>query len=114
MIAVIFEVLPREGQQEAYLATASSLRAHLESLDGFVSIERFASLSEPGKLLSLSFWRDAEAVQRWRNLRVHRDAQRAGRQHIFSNYRLRVASVMRDYGMDERAQAPEDSRVVDE
>ena len=110
MIAVIFEVTPREGRQQDYLAAAEGLRAHLQHLDGFLSIERFASLSQPGKLLSLSFWRDEEAVQRWRNLRAHRAVQDAAREHIFQDYRLRVAQVLRDYGMQERAQAPQDSR----
>ena len=110
MIAVIFEVTPREGRQQDYLAAAEGLRAHLQHLDGFLSIERFASLSQPGKLLSLSFWRDEEAVQRWRNLRAHRAVQVAAREHIFQDYRLRVAQVLRDYGMQERAQAPQDSR----
>ena len=112
MIAVIFEVLPREGQLETYLATAAELRAHLEGIDGFVSIERFASLSEAGKVLSLSFSRDEAAVRHWRNLEVHRQAQHAGRAHVFAHYRLRVASVMRDYGMSDRAEAPADSKAV--
>lgn len=110
MIAVIFEVTPREGRQQDYLAAAEGLRARLQHLDGFLSIERFASLSHPGKLLSLSFWRDEEAVQRWRNLGAHRAVQAAAREHIFQDYRLRVAQVLRDYGMQERAQAPQDSR----
>lgn len=111
MIAVIFELLPAAGQRDAYLA-AAALRDRLATIDGFLSIERFESLSQPGKLLSLSFWRDEEAVGRWRNLEQHRQAQRAGRQQIFADYRLRVASVVRDYGMDERQQAPEDSRSI--
>lgn len=112
MIAVIFEVVPRPDQKDAYLAAAASLRQHLEQLDGFVSIERFESLTQPGKLVSLSFWRDEESVRRWRNLEAHRDVQRAGRDRIFEDYRLRVASVMRDYGMFDRAAAPEDSRTM--
>lgn len=112
MIAVIFEVVPREGQQDAYLAAAASLRERLAAIDGFVSVERFQSLSNPGKLLSLSFWRDEEAVRQWRTLEQHRQVQRAGRQQIFEDYRLRVAAVVRDYGMNEREQAPEDSRPV--
>ena len=112
MIAVIFEVTPRADQKDAYLAAAASLREHLERLDGFISIERFQSLSQPGKLVSLSFWRDEESVRRWRNLDAHRDVQRAGREHIFEDYRLRVASVLRDYGMYDRGEAPPDSRTV--
>ena len=112
MMAVIFEVIPREGQKTAYLDTAAALRPHLETLDGFLSIERFESLSQPGKLLSLSFWRDEEAVKNWRTLEVHRQAQQAGRQGIFADYRLRVASVVRDYGMHDRAAAPDDSRAA--
>ena len=109
MIAVIFEVLPRAGCMEAYLGAAASLRPQLERMDGFISIERFQSLSQPGKLLSLSFWRDEEAVAQWRKLAEHRAMQRAGRDDWFADYRLHVVSVMRDYGMSDRAQAPDDS-----
>ncbi|CAN7157175.1 antibiotic biosynthesis monooxygenase [Acidovorax sp. LjRoot74] len=112
MMAVIFEVTPAPGQQDAYLGAAAALRPVLEQVDGFVSIERFESLSEPGKLLSLSFWRDEEAVARWRQQEAHRSTQAAGRDHVFADYRLRVAAVVRDYGMNDRAQAPADSRVV--
>lgn len=110
MIAVIFEVLPHAAQRQAYLDTAADLRAQLEQMDGFVSVERFESLSQPGKVLSLSFWRDEAAVQRWRTLAVHRQAQAAGRDQLFADYRLRVAQVLRDYGMEQRQQAPPDSR----
>lgn len=112
MIAVIFEVLPCSGQRDAYLGAAASLREHLATVDGFISVERFESLTQPGKLLSLSFWRDEAAVRNWRNLSEHRRIQQAGRKHIFEDYRLRVAAVVRDYGMADRAQAPEDSRVA--
>nr|WP_315487795.1 antibiotic biosynthesis monooxygenase [uncultured Rhodoferax sp.] len=112
MIAVIFEVLPHAKHRQAYLATAASLRPHLEQIDGFISIERFESLGLPGKILSLSFWRDEAAVQQWRNQEIHRQAQTAGREHIFADYRLRVADVLRDYGLHARGQAPEDSRQV--
>lgn len=110
MIAVIFEVLPRADQRQSYLDMAADLRPYLEQIDGFVSVERFESLSQPGKLLSLSFWRDETAVQRWRTLEAHRQAQTVGREHLFADYRLRVAEVLRDYGLHERAQAPHDSR----
>lgn len=110
MIAVIFEVEIAEGQKAAYLETAAALRPLLEESEGFISIERFQSLSSPDKLLSLSFWRDEEAVQRWRQLAEHRNAQAQGRAAVFADYRLRVAGVIRDYGMEERAQAPQDSR----
>lgn len=110
MIAVIFELTPKLGEREAYLKIAADLKQHLERLDGFLSVERFESLTEPGKLLSLSFWRDEQAVQQWRNLEVHRLAQSAGRQTHFACYRLRVAQVMRDYGLLEREQAPLDSQ----
>ncbi|MFI8615846.1 antibiotic biosynthesis monooxygenase family protein [Acidovorax sp. NPDC077693] len=112
MIAVIFEVLPAPGRKDAYLAAAAALRPALEQMDGFISIERFESLSEPGKLLSLSFWRDEEAVARWRQVEAHRSTQQAGRAGIFADYRLRVAAVVRDYGLHDRAQAPADSRRV--
>lgn len=110
MIAVIFEVWPAEGRREPYLALAARLRADLERIDGFVSVERFESLTNPGKLLSLSVFRDEAALAEWRRLPSHRAAQEAGRGYYFSDYRLRVASVLRDYGMEDRAEAPEDSR----
>jgi heme-degrading monooxygenase HmoA len=110
MIAVIFEAVPHLGHKQAYLDAATALRPHLEQFVGFVSIERFESLAQPGKVLSLSYWRDEEAVQCWRNLDIHRQIQSEGRQTIFSDYRLRVAQVIRDYGMKDRVEAPEDSR----
>lgn len=106
MIAVIFEVWPAEGRMQTYLDLAAQLRPELEKLDGFISIERFASLTNEGKILSLSFWRDEDAVRRWREFEAHRSAQRSGRAGVFRDYRLRVAAVVRDYGMHERAQAP--------
>ncbi len=113
MIAVIFEVWPADDtRREQYLDIAASLRNDLSQIDGFLSIERFQSITEPDKLLSLSFWRDEEAVSRWRNLPSHRLAQAKGRDGVFEDYRLRVASVMRDYGLEEREEAPDDSRVV--
>jgi len=112
MIAVIFEVIPIESRRAAYLDTATALRPHLEKIDGFISVERFESLTQPGKILSLSFWRNEEAVKQWRNLEVHRRAQEKGRKSFFENYRLRVASVMRDYGLNEREQAPTDSLSI--
>lgn len=111
MIAVIFEVEPHPARRQDYLDTAGALRAELETIDGFVSVERFASLAQPGKLLSLSFWRDEEAVRRWRTGEAHRAAQAAGRAGVFADYRLRVAEVTRDYGLRERAQTPQDSRA---
>jgi heme-degrading monooxygenase HmoA len=112
MIAVIFEVKPASGMREAYLSAAAELRPLLAHIDGFISIERFESLTEPGKILSLSIWRDEAAVERWRNVEAHRRMQEAGRRSIFADYRLRVAAVIRDYGMSERAEAPQDSRGV--
>ena len=112
MIAVIFEVWPAEGEKQHYLDLAAALRADLERIDGFLSVERFQSLTEPSKLLSLSFWRDEEAVRAWRNRPPHRATQAKGRAGVFANYRLRVASVLRDYGMTERAEAPDDSRAA--
>ena len=106
MIAVIFEAEPHAGQQDAYLAIAAELRPELEKIDGFISIERFQSLADPGKVLSLSWWRDEAAVAEWRRFERHRAAQHAGRERIFRDYRLRVAQVLRDYGMRDRAQAP--------
>ncbi|MBX9453079.1 MAG: antibiotic biosynthesis monooxygenase [Mesorhizobium sp.] len=130
MIAVIFEVEPAAGRRDAYLSIAAELRPLLDPIDGFisiaaelrplldgvdgfVSIERFQSLSDPDRILSLSFWRDEEAVKAWRNTREHRLAQKAGRGGIFDGYRLRIAHVVRDYGLEERReQAPADSRAV--
>ncbi len=112
MIAVIFEVKPRPGQQGAYLDAAAALRPLLAGNDGFISIERFESLATPGKILSLSFWRDEAAVAKWRELEQHRGVQAAGRRSIFEDYRLRVAQVIRDYGMNDRDEAPPDSRAV--
>lgn len=110
MIAVIFEVWPKPDQKQEYLDIAAALRPQLEQIDGFISIERFQSLTEPGKILSLSFFRDEAAIETWRNLESHRRAQSKGRAQVFANYRLRIAGVIRDYGMQDRAQAPKDSR----
>ncbi len=112
MIAVIFEVWPAEGLRQRYLDIAASLRAELAGMDGFISVERFQSLTDPGKMLSISFWRDEAAIASWRAVGEHRAAQHAGRSEVFRDYRLRVASVVRDYGMTERAEAPADSRTV--
>ncbi|RYF65181.1 MAG: antibiotic biosynthesis monooxygenase [Comamonadaceae bacterium] len=112
MIAVIFEVVPAADGRQTYLDTAAALRGTLETMDGFVSIERFESLAQPGKLLSLSFWRDEQAVAQWRQLEEHRHAQAAGRAGVFADYRLRVANVVRDYGLHQREQAPADSRAA--
>lgn len=112
MIAVIFEVWPSDGRRQEYLDIAADLRPLLEDIDGFISIERFESLTEPGKILSLSFWRDEAAVAAWRSLAPHREAQRRGRGGIFANYRLRIAGVVRDYGMADRDEAPADSRTI--
>jgi heme-degrading monooxygenase HmoA len=112
MIAVIFEVQPKEGRRQAYLDIAAKLRPLLEDIDGFISVERFESLTTPGRILSLSFWRDEKAVAAWRAVEHHRGAQNAGRGSLFEDYRLRVAGVIRDYGMVERKQAPEDLRAA--
>jgi heme-degrading monooxygenase HmoA len=112
MIAVIFEVIPNEGKKDEYLAIAQELRPLLETMDGFISIERFQSLTTEGKILSLSFWKDEESIRHWRNMEEHRMAQTAGRGHVFSDYRLRIAAVVRDYGLFEREQAPADSKRV--
>lgn len=109
MIAVIFEVEPAGAA--AYLGTAARLRPLLDGVDGFLSIERFESLATPGRYLSLSFWRDEAAIAQWRNTEEHRAAQSAGRAGMFRDYRLRIASVVRDYGLQDRAQAPADSRA---
>ena len=110
MIAVIFEVWP--ARRADYLDIAAELRQHLKQIDGFISVERFESLTEKGKILSLSFFRDEAAVEAWRNVAEHRVAQAKGRGGIFTDYRLRIASVIRDYGMNDRAQAPSDSKAA--
>ncbi len=110
MIAVIFEVEPADGRRTEYLEIAALMRPMLEEVDGFISVERFESLTTPGKLLSLSFFRDEEAVMRWRTLNAHRNAQSRGRAGVFADYRLRVAHVLRDYGLHDRDEAPNDSR----
>ena len=112
MIAVIFEVWPKTEHKQEYLDLAAELRPVLESIDGFIAIERFESLTEKGKILSLSFFRDEAAVAAWRNVPEHRRSQSKGRAKIFENYRLRIAGVIRDYGMNDREQAPKDSRAV--
>ena len=110
MIAVIFEVWPKDGKAPEYFDIAASLRSALEKIDGFISIERFESVTTRGKFLSISFWRDETAVAAWRNVEGHRVAQARGRGEIFSDYRIRVASVIRDYGMNSREETPSDSR----
>jgi heme-degrading monooxygenase HmoA len=112
MIAVIFEVWPKAEHKKEYLDLAAELKPILETIDGFISVERFESLTEKGKILSLSFFRDESAVAAWRNMPQHRKTQAKGRATIFENYRLRIASVIRDYGMRDRAEAPKDSRVA--
>jgi heme-degrading monooxygenase HmoA len=112
MVAVIFEVTPADGHKEEYLDIARTLRPQLDSIDGFISIERFESLTTPGKILSLSFWRNEDAVKQWRNTDDHRLAQQKGRNGIFKDYRLRVVTVLRDYGLYNRSEAPTDSKAV--
>lgn len=106
MIAVIFEVTPGREKRQVYLDVAADLKTKLQEIDGFISIERYQSLGDPERLLSLSFWRDEAAVQQWRTQEEHRAAQQQGWEHIFEHYRIRVASVLRDYGSHDRKQAP--------
>jgi len=112
MIAVIFELTPAPGRIDDYLGLAAGLNDEVKDFDGFLGIERFQSISSPDRYVSLSFWRDQEAVRRWRNLQKHREAQAKGRGGIFSAYRLRVCEVLRDYGMESRGEAPKDSVAV--
>ena len=109
MIAVIFEFTPAAGRFPDYMALVAELKPELDKADGFISLERFESITTPGKFVSLQFWQDEESVQKWRTLQKHREAQKKGRAGIFASYRLRIAGVIRDYTMDERAQAPADS-----
>jgi heme-degrading monooxygenase HmoA len=111
MIAVIFEVTPNDGKKQDYLDIAASLRPELDKIEGFISIERFQSLYDPEKVLSLSFWKNEQSVTAWRNLETHRLAQSKGRQEIFKDYHLRIAEVNRDYGMFDRKEVPADSRA---
>lgn len=111
MIAVIFEARPAEGKWDEYLDIAASLKSELSQIEGFISIERFQSLANNAKILSLSFWKDEESISRWRNIELHRKAQTKGRNSVFVDYRLRVAQVIRDYGMADRSEAPGDSHV---
>lgn len=108
MIAVIFEVIANDT--DMYLSIAAALRPELEKIEGFISIERFQSMADPGKILSLSFWKDEESIRQWRNVEMHRSAQAQGRAGIFKDYHLRIAHVVRDYGMHDRREAPVDSR----
>ena len=112
MIAVIFEFTPADGRFSDYSDLAAGLNSIVKGFDGFISIERFQSITNPGKFVSLSFWRDEEAVRKWRNVQKHREAQARGRRGIFSAYRLRICNVIRDYGMRERGEAPKDSVAV--
>lgn len=111
MIAVIFEVYPHTKHKQQYLDIAASLRPTLEEIDGFISVERFQSLTDETKILSISFFRDEAAVEQWRNISAHRNAQTKGRAEVFMDYRIRIASVIRDYGMNDRDQAPLDSKA---
>jgi heme-degrading monooxygenase HmoA len=112
MIAVIFEFTPKEGKFPEYMRLVDTLRADLARAEGFISLERFESITNKGKFVSLQFWKDEESVRKWRTLEKHREAQKQGRKSIFGSYRLRIASVIRDYEMDKREQAPQDSRKV--
>ncbi|MHA6324798.1 antibiotic biosynthesis monooxygenase family protein [Roseivivax sp. CAU 1753] len=112
MIAIIFEVIPAEGRRDDYLDIAAEMRPLVHEVEGFISVERFQSLTDTDKLLSISFFEDEAAVQRWRTLSAHRSAQAKGRGGVFSDYRLKVCHVLRDYGMFDREDAPEDSRAV--
>ena len=109
MIAVIFEFTAADGRFADYKALAEALSDEVRKLDGFISIERFQSIGDPARFVSLSFWRDEEAVRKWRNVQKHREAQAKGRKEIFSGYRLRVARVLRDYSKEQRDEAPADS-----
>lgn len=109
MIAVIFESWPKHGRGETYLEMGQRMMSLVEGFDGFISIERFESVVQPGKFVALSFWRDEAAVTAWRNVVEHRQIQRGSRNGVFEDYRLRVASVTRDYSMHDRIQTPHDS-----
>ncbi len=103
MIAVVFEVEMREGRRQDYFDLAAKLRPELDKIDGFISVERFQSLANERKYVSLSFWRDPQAVEAWKAHAEHRVAQQLGKDEIFSKFRIRVAEVVRDYGTDNDA-----------
>lgn len=109
MIVVLFELQAMPGQNQIYVDLVSKLTPMLEPMDGFISVECFQSTLNPEKVMSVTTWRDEESVVKWRNVDAHLSAQRAGRNKIFKDYRVRVTSVIRDYGLHEREQAPEDS-----
>ena len=110
MLAVIFEVVPTKTGKDEYLRIAAELRRFLENRAGFISIERFQSLSSEGKILSLSFWQDEASITEWRNLLEHRQAQKEGKDSLFHSYRIRVAQVVRDYSSSNRTETPSDSK----
>lgn len=112
MIAVIFEVIPNAEGKSAYFSIAADLRKYLNDIPGFISIERFQSLSDERKILSLSFWEDESAVEQWRNLEVHRAAQAKGRSTLFDDYRIRIGHIVRDYSLRNREQVPDDSKIA--
>ena len=112
MISIIFEVAPNEGMADEYLKIAGEMLGFVEQIDGFISVERVQALTNPDKLLSISFFESEAAVEEWRRLAAHRSAQKAGRETLFRDYRLRVLQVLRDYGKDDRGQAPSDSLDV--
>ena len=112
MIAVIFEFTPAKGRAKDYFDLVAQLKPELDKAEGFVSLERFESITRPGSFVSLQYWRDEGSVQKWRNVQLHRQAQAKGRGGIFADYRLRIASVLRDYTLEDRAQAPADSRSL--
>jgi heme-degrading monooxygenase HmoA len=112
MLAVVFEVTPLPERAARYFDIAAALRPELERIDGFISVERFESLTRPGVFLSLSWWRDEQAILAWRNTACHRAGQAEGREAVFADYRIRVMACLRDYGMHERKQAPADSNAA--
>jgi len=112
VITVIFEFTPHAGRFPDYLRIVDTLREDLAKADGFIQLERFESITNKGKFLSLQYWRDEESVRKWRNLQKHRDAQKQGRASVFQDYRITICSVLRDYRMNEREQVPADSRQV--
>ena len=112
MIAVIFEAFPGKGKWDEYVDMATKLKPELSKIDGFISVERFQSIANPEKVLSLSFWKDERSIAQWRNFDLHRMAQKEGRKSIFNDYRIRIATVVRDYGLTSREQAPRDSRLI--
>ena len=107
-VVVLFEVTPTAEGKVRYLELAAQLKLLLSDAKGFIHSERFSSLNEEGKLLSLNVWENEESVKKWRNELHHRMSQSEGRERLFENYRITVAYVIREYDDYNRREAQEE------